>query len=216
MSNVKYYFLGDTSLARTNVITIAYETDYMTGANGSKIPVVTFGVAFSSKVDVYSKKVGKRIAVNRMRSQPRRECLENFSFYCIEDAMFKNILNNEAPTWACCVIYAKIDFAYNEQLIIEELALIEFMNNHLETIGKSTSQTPKIIQENWWGAVEYAKEHCHNGWRLPTTTELKKLNLDGEFWACDGTDDDRSVFFSNGFIYRGDKSDTHNVILVRN
>jgi hypothetical protein len=212
MSNVKYYFLGDTSLARTNVITIAYETDYMTGANGSKIPVVTFGVAFSSKVDVYSKKVGKRIAVNRMRSQPRRECLENFSFPNIEDAMFKNILNNEAPTWACCVIYAKIDFAYNEML---NFLSIEAVANHFETLRKSTSQTPKIIQENWWGAVEYAKEHSHNGWRLPTTTELKKLNLDGEFWACDNIDDDRCVFVHKGLIFRGDSSYTHNVILIR-
>lgn len=210
MSNVKYYFLGDTSLARTNVITIAYELETAVGGDLSLIPVVKFGVAFSSTADVYSKKIGKRIATNRMKTEPRRECVSDSHFQSVQNAILKNILNNEVPTWAYDVVSYEIDFAYRE------------IQNFFDDDGQTTDnyvhpskRTPPIIEENWWGAFDYAKEWEKYGWRLPTARELVTLNLSGEFWADGGTDDDRSIFVLNGFIYRGDKDGTRNVTLVR-
>ena len=209
MSNVKYYFLGDTSLARTNVITIAYELETAVGGDLSLIPVVKFGVAFSSTADVYSKKIGKRIATNRMKTEPRRECMLASNFQSVQNAILKNILNNEAPTWAYDIVSYEIDFAYYE---IKNFFADRPTTDNFENPSK---RTPPIIEENWWGALDYAKEWEKYGWRLPTARELVTLNLSDEFWADGGTDDDRSIFVLNGFIYRGDKGDTHNVILVR-
>jgi hypothetical protein len=209
MSNVKYYFLGDTSLARTNVITIAYELETAVGGDLSLIPVVKFGVAFSSTIDVYSKKIGKRIATNRMKTEPRRECMLASNFQSVQNAILKNILNNAAPTWAYDVVSYEIDFAYRE--------IRNFFANGPTTDNyvNPSKRTPPIIEENWWGAVSYAKEYRKDGWRLPLAGELINRNLVKSYWSCTQIDYNNAKFVSNGLAYIGDKGDVHNVILVR-
>lgn len=93
---IKYYYIGDTSKARTNVITVAYdlEDEY------EGIRPLRFGVSFSNKADVYNKHIGKQVAMSRYLNQPRRECLVAPDWNDIQKTIISNITKNEAPTWA--------------------------------------------------------------------------------------------------------------------
>jgi hypothetical protein len=109
MSEVKYYFLGDTGKARTNVITIAYVIEETVTSSGEVIDVIRFGVAYSCVSDVYNKQLGKRIALNRFNDEPRRVIVKDKNFNTYLKSIVGNIINNEAPNWAYRLIESSFE-----------------------------------------------------------------------------------------------------------
>jgi hypothetical protein len=69
---IKFHYIGDTSKAYTNVITIASELNYESAADGKEYPIVRFGFSLSNTKDRYSKRLGKYIAIKRFTEEPYR------------------------------------------------------------------------------------------------------------------------------------------------
>ena len=89
MSNVKFKYLGDTSKAYTNVITVV---SYLYKLED--IYYINFGYSFSNKKDKYNKTLGKLKALeNKKYTVEIGRCKPNF--LQIDDIIFKHILLDE-------------------------------------------------------------------------------------------------------------------------
>ena len=95
MSNVKFKYFGDTSKAYTNVITVASELLYDKENDNY---VVKFGYAFSNKKDKYNKKIGKELALEKLKDSPMGYELGNNVSYNLINYYIREIIETLVPT----------------------------------------------------------------------------------------------------------------------
>jgi hypothetical protein len=98
---LKFHYYGDVSKAYTNVVTVASIVEKEEGFN-----VIKFGYALSNDKDVYRKKVGKQIAVNRLNDSPVRLVIHKDATFNIIVEKIGHYIAEEtlSPKWVGYVI----------------------------------------------------------------------------------------------------------------
>ena len=129
MSNVKFKYLGDTSKAYTNVITVV---SYLYKLED--IYYINFGYSFSNKKDKYNKTLGKLKALeNKKYTVEIGRCKPNF--LQIDDIIFKHILLDEvSPSWVNKIINIQIEKDKHNTLVKEALRILDFAKNSVNKL----------------------------------------------------------------------------------